>query len=75
MESSPYESIHKAFKSVFESLKKKYERIIMQAVLNNIKTIQRNRKTLSRMLQGEQKLSKGSIPKRIVVNGQEIMYQ
>ena len=50
MESSPYESIHKAFKSVFESLKKKYERIIMQAVLNNIKTIQRNRKTLSRML-------------------------
>ena len=49
MESSPYESIHKAFKSFFESLKKKYERIIMQAVLNNIKTIPRNRKTLSRM--------------------------
>ena len=54
MESSPYESIHKAFKSVFESLKKKYERIIMQAVLNNIKTIQINRKTSSRMLKGEQ---------------------
>ena len=54
MESSPYESIHKAFKSVFESLKKKYERIIMQAVLNNIKTIPRNRKTLSRMSQGDQ---------------------
>ena len=69
------ESIYKAYKSLFESLKRKSKKIYYTRRLENYQNDVKKSWDVIKEIIGKAKLTKKSFPKRMIIDGQEIFVQ
>ena len=71
----PNESIYKAYKSLFESLKKKSKKIYYTGRLENYQNDIKNSWEVIKEISPGAKSAKDSFPRRMIIDGQEIFDQ